>query len=64
MMQEWKGATNRYRIQSVSATPINLRPTPSGVEVHVRYTTRANERYAARTCIRRWSNCCIKGLRT
>jgi small-conductance mechanosensitive channel len=48
--QEWKGATNRYRVQSVSATPaINLRPTPSGVEVHVRYITRANERYAART---------------
>jgi len=37
-------------MQSVSAAPaINLRPTPSGVEVHARYITRANERYATRT---------------
>jgi hypothetical protein len=48
--QEWKGATTRYRAQSVSATPaINLRPTTAGVEVHVRYITRANERYSTRT---------------
>ncbi len=48
--QEWKGATTRYRVQSVSAIPaINLRPTTAGVEVHVRYITRANERYSTRT---------------
>jgi len=47
--QEWKHATTSYRAQSVSATPaINVRPTTSGVEVHVRYITRANERYAMR----------------
>jgi small-conductance mechanosensitive channel len=48
--EEWKQSTNRYRVQSVSATPaINLRPTGAGVEVHVRYITGANERYAVRT---------------
>jgi small-conductance mechanosensitive channel len=48
--QEWKNAVTRQRIPSVSAAPaINLRPTGSGVEVHVRYITRANERYATRT---------------
>src|SRR5712692_12002135 len=48
--QEWKGATTRYRVQSVSAAPaINLRPTTAGVEVHVRYITRARERFATRT---------------
>jgi small-conductance mechanosensitive channel len=47
---EWKKATGRYRVRSVSATPaVNLRPTTSGVEVHIRYITRANERYATRT---------------
>ena len=48
--QEWKNSVARQRIPSVSAAPaINLRPTGSGVEVHVRYITRANERYATRT---------------
>ena len=28
---------------------MNLRPTTSGVEVHVRYITRASERFATRT---------------
>lgn len=47
--EEWKRAT-RDRMHSVSAVPaINLRPTPSGVEVHIRYITRAQERYATRT---------------
>jgi len=49
--EEWKRAT-RDRMHSVSAAPaINLRPTPSGVEVHVRYITRAQERYATRTLL-------------
>ncbi len=47
--EEWKRATNRELMGSVSAVPaINLRPTPSGVEVHVRYITRAQERSATR----------------
>ncbi|MGC2184257.1 MAG: mechanosensitive ion channel domain-containing protein [Terriglobales bacterium] len=47
--EEWQRATHE-RMHSVSAAPaINLRPTPSGVEVHVRYITRAHERYATRT---------------
>jgi len=47
--REWQQATSQYRVQSVSATPaVNLRPTASGVEVHVRYITRASERYATR----------------
>jgi small-conductance mechanosensitive channel len=48
--EEWKRATTRYHVRSFSAQPaINLRPTTSGVEVHVRYITRAHERYAVRT---------------
>jgi small-conductance mechanosensitive channel len=48
--QEWKNATNRYAAQAISAAPaINLKPTGSSVEVHVRYITRANERFAVRT---------------
>jgi small-conductance mechanosensitive channel len=48
--EEWQRATHRERTGSVSATPaINLQPTAAGVEVHVRYITRANERYATRT---------------
>jgi small-conductance mechanosensitive channel len=47
--QEWQRATSRYRVHAVSATPaVNLRPTASGVEVHIRYITRAQERYATR----------------
>jgi small-conductance mechanosensitive channel len=47
--KEWKQATTRYRVQSVTATPaVNLRPTTSGVEVHIRYITRAHERYETR----------------
>ena len=34
--EEWERATHRERIHSVPAAPeINLRPTPSGVEVHI-----------------------------
>jgi hypothetical protein len=47
--QEWQTATSRYRVRAVSATPaVNLRPTASGVELHIRYITRAQERYATR----------------
>jgi len=48
--KEWEGLTGRYRVRSVSAVPaVNLRPTGSGVELYVRYITRANERFALRT---------------
>lgn len=48
--EEWQRATNRQRLASVSATPaINVRPTSSGVQVLVRYITRAHERYELRS---------------
>jgi small-conductance mechanosensitive channel len=48
--QEWQKAATRYRAQPVSAAAeISLRPTTSGIEVHVRYITRASERHAMRT---------------
>src|SRR5581483_3224985 len=48
--QEWQRAAGRYAVvQSVSAAPaVYVRPTGSGVEVHVRYVSRASERYAMR----------------
>ena len=47
--QEWLQATTRYRVRSFSAEPgINVIPTSSGVEVDVRYITRAFERHEAR----------------
>ena len=47
--EEWQKASTRYRVQSFSEKPaINLRPTGSGVEVHVRYITRAQQRQATR----------------
>jgi small-conductance mechanosensitive channel len=46
---EWQQASARYRVKSLSAVPgINVRPTAAGVEVHVRYITRAYERHEAR----------------
>jgi small-conductance mechanosensitive channel len=46
---EWQNATSRYRVKSFSADPaINVRPTTSGVEVLIRYITRAHERFAVR----------------
>lgn len=49
---EWQSVTQSYRVRSVSAAPaVNLHPTPSGVEVHIRYVTRAHERHAMRARI-------------
>jgi len=46
---EWSHSTTRYRVQSLSAKPsINVRPSGSGVEVSVRYITRAYERHETR----------------
>ena len=47
---EWQNATSHYKVRAVSATPaVNLRPTSAGVEVHVRYMVRAQERSAIRS---------------
>jgi small-conductance mechanosensitive channel len=47
--EEWKNAASNYKVSSVSAAPtVNLRPTSAGVEVHVRYIARAQERSAIR----------------
>jgi len=46
---EWQQATTRYRVRAISAVPgINVVPTGSGIEVHVRYITRAYERHETR----------------
>ena len=47
--KEWKNAASNYKVSSVSAAPtVNLRPTSAGVDVHVRYIARAQERSAIR----------------
>jgi small-conductance mechanosensitive channel len=47
--QEWQHTTTRYHVQAFSAEPaINVRPTGGGVEVRVRYITRAYERHETR----------------
>ena len=44
--EEWKRTTTRYRVQAFSAQPgINVRPTSNGIEVRVRYITRAYQRH-------------------
>ncbi|HTZ32504.1 MAG TPA: mechanosensitive ion channel domain-containing protein, partial [Methylomirabilota bacterium] len=46
---EWNETTTKYRAKTLSALPgINVQPTGGGVEVRVRYITRAYERHAAR----------------
>jgi small-conductance mechanosensitive channel len=47
--EEWQRVTTRYRVQAFSAVPgINVQPTAAGIEVRVRYITRAYERHEAR----------------
>jgi small-conductance mechanosensitive channel len=47
--QEWQHSTTKYHVQAFSAKPaINVRPSGSGVEVHVHYITRAYERHETR----------------
>lgn len=46
---EWQQATTRYRAKALSAVPaINVVPSATGIEVHVRYITRAYERHESR----------------
>ena len=47
--QEWKSAASSRDMKAISAAPaINLKPVVGGVEIAVRYVTRANERYQMR----------------
>jgi small-conductance mechanosensitive channel len=47
--REWQGATKSRDMSSRSAAPaINIRPVIGGIEIAVRYVTRANERYQLR----------------
>ncbi|WP_306591890.1 mechanosensitive ion channel family protein [Geothrix sp. 21YS21S-4] len=47
--QEWRRATARYRVQAFSAAPgLDVVPTAGGVEVRMRYVTRAFERHETR----------------
>jgi small-conductance mechanosensitive channel len=48
--QEWERVTHRYGVKSFSAAPsISVRPASSGVEIVVRYITRAQDRYEVRS---------------
>jgi small-conductance mechanosensitive channel len=47
--QEWQRAVPAQRGKSFSSTPgVNVKPVVGGVEISVRYITRANERYLVR----------------
>jgi small-conductance mechanosensitive channel len=46
---EWQRATNQQGLSQFTAEPsVDLRPAPSGVEIVVRYVTRAGDRFATR----------------
>lgn len=46
---EWRETTSKYRAKTLSALPgIFVQPTAAGIEVRVRYITRAYERHEAR----------------
>ena len=48
--QDWEHVTSQYGARSFSAKPaVNLRPTVNGLEVVVRYITRAPQRYAVKS---------------
>ncbi len=52
--QEWERVTRRYGMKSFPAQPaINMRQSSQGVEVVVRYITRASERYDVRARLNR-----------
>jgi small-conductance mechanosensitive channel len=47
--EEWKNVTSSIALQGFSAEPgVSVRPTSSGIEITVRYITRANERHELR----------------
>jgi len=48
--QDWERVTTQYGARDFSAKPaVNLRPTVHGLEVGVRYITRAPQRYAVKS---------------
>jgi small-conductance mechanosensitive channel len=52
--QEWERVTRRYGMKAFPAAPaINMRPGSQGVDIVVRYITRASERYDMRTRLNR-----------
>jgi hypothetical protein len=53
---EWNETTTRYRAKTLSAVPgINVLPTGAGIEVRIRYITRAYERHEpANASTKRW----------
>ena len=47
--EEWKRSARQYGLNQFSATPaVNLRPATSGVDIIVRYVTRASDRFETR----------------
>lgn len=47
--QEWKSAASSRQMTALTAAPaINVKPVVGGIEIAVRYITRANERYQLR----------------
>ena len=47
--QEWRRMAKQLDLEQFSATPaVNLRPASSGIEILVRYVTRASDRFAMR----------------
>ena len=47
--QEWKRAPRQSALSQVNATPsVNMRPSGSGVDILIRYVTRASDRLAVR----------------
>jgi len=48
--QEWERATRQYETRPFSAKPsVDLRPSPNGIDVIVRYITRAPQRYEVKS---------------
>lgn len=48
--QEWQRATRSRGMSAITAEPaVNIRPVAMGIEIVVRYITRANERHQLRT---------------
>jgi hypothetical protein len=46
---EWRGASKSSGLSQFSATPsVDLRPAASGVDIKVRYVTRAGDRFSMR----------------
>jgi hypothetical protein len=46
--KEWQGTAKSREMSSQTAPAINIKPVIGGIEIGVRYITRANERYQLR----------------